>query len=132
MDAGHAALQTFRSNALKVQAHKAPVPEVPVAAPRSTPEKKESAVIVIKAKKRQAMPAGNETKAKKTRKSPKKSQTTPGSPAQDARGEEKDRTLTKANNKKKTGLSATTKSAPKSPAAALLLQDYSNSSSDEA
>ncbi|KAL4157789.1 hypothetical protein PRNP1_003617 [Phytophthora ramorum] len=125
------ALQTFRSNALKLQARKTSVLDIAVAAvasgkpSRLSPEKK--TMVVIKAKKRRAT-ADKETKAKKPKKTPKKGQTIPGSHARGDRGGKDDgRTSAKAlpiETIKKT------KDVPsKSPA--LLLQDYSGSSDEE-
>uniref|UniRef100_H3GJY8 Uncharacterized protein n=1 Tax=Phytophthora ramorum TaxID=164328 RepID=H3GJY8_PHYRM len=126
-----AALLTFRSNALKLQARKTSVLDIAVAAvaggkpSRLSPEKK--TMVVVKAKKRRAT-ADKETKAKKPKKTPKKGQTIPGSHARDDRGGKDDcRTSAKAlpiETIKKT------KDVPsKSPA--LLLQDYSGSSDEE-
>ncbi|KAG3107357.1 hypothetical protein PI124_g13328 [Phytophthora idaei] len=121
-----AALQTFRSNALKLQAHKTEITVAVSSNGKKSPlsvEKK--AVVVIKAKKRQATPSGKETT--KT----KKSRTISRSPAA---GGEEDQTPVKVQtqeNSKKSGTTLTTKPPIKNPAIALLLQDYSSSSDDE-
>ncbi|KAG6957819.1 hypothetical protein JG688_00010807 [Phytophthora aleatoria] len=121
-----AALQTFRSNALKLQAHKTEITVAVSSNGKKSPlsvEKK--AVVVIKAKKRQATPSGKETT--KT----KKSRTISRSPAA---GGEEDQTPVKVQtqeNSKKSGTTLTTKPPIKNPATALLLQDYSSSSDDE-
>ncbi|KAF1772091.1 hypothetical protein GQ600_4845 [Phytophthora cactorum] len=119
-------LQTFRSNALKLQAHKTEITVAVSSNGRKSPlsvEKK--AVVVIKAKKRLATPSGKETT--KT----KKSRTISRSPAA---GGEEDQTPVKVQtqeNSKKSGTTLTTKPPIKNPATALLLQDYSSSSDDE-
>ncbi|GMF64503.1 unnamed protein product [Phytophthora lilii] len=114
-----AALQTFRSNALKVQAHKMPlVPPVPSVSVGKKPAEKKH-LMVVKAKKRQA-PLGKETKLKKTKTD--KSQTIPASP-KDKRSHAE--AAKKAKDSKKSDAAA--KPPAKSAATALLLQDYSSS-----
>ncbi|KAF1794707.1 hypothetical protein GQ600_14738 [Phytophthora cactorum] len=121
-----AALQTFRSNALKLQAHKTEITVAVSSNGRKSPlSVKKKAVVVIKAKKRLATPSGKETT--KT----KKSRTISRSPAA---GGEEDQTPVKVQtqeNSKKSGTTLTTKPPIKNPATALLLQDYSSSSDDE-
>ncbi|KAG7389534.1 hypothetical protein PHYPSEUDO_010179 [Phytophthora pseudosyringae] len=127
-----AALQTFRSNALKVQAPKPSVPEIPVVTPGSRkksllPVEKKS-VVVIKARKRQAT---KEPTAKKTKKRQTMPECLTGSGEEGAQTSAKATQANKLSNSKKSDAISTMKSPTKSPATALLLQDYSSSSEDE-
>ncbi|ETK85938.1 hypothetical protein F441_09514 [Phytophthora nicotianae CJ01A1] len=127
-----AALQTFRSSALKVQAHKTEIAVTTSGSGKKSPlpvEKK--SVVVIKAKKRQATPSGKETTKVK------KSRTTSENPTAGKEVQTKSDNLqtpsssSSRSSSKKSSSASTTKPSTNNPATALLLQDYSSSSDEE-
>ncbi|KAK1945502.1 hypothetical protein P3T76_002550 [Phytophthora citrophthora] len=110
------ALQTFRSNALKVK-KTTEVPKVAVASEKVTLQVEKKPVVVVKAKKREAQTNKKDVKVKKTKRNRSPAKT----PAQ--RDGKDDQTLVQANDRRQ--------EASKSVATALLLQDYSSSSDEE-
>ncbi|KAE8915568.1 hypothetical protein PF005_g4741 [Phytophthora fragariae] len=125
-----AALQTFRSNALK--AHKTTeIQLVAVASAKSKllpPEKKP--LVVIKAKKRATTATEKDAKAKKAKTTMKNG---PGNPDKtDKGGRTPAMVVKRGKGDRECDATSTTKPATKTPvSAALLLQDYSSSSDDE-
>ncbi|KAF4039691.1 hypothetical protein GN244_ATG08079 [Phytophthora infestans] len=127
-----AALQAFRSNALKVQVHKT---EIIVAASgsgkKSTMPTEKKTVVVVKAKKkRQATSSGKETNQAKKSRTMSGTTTLDGEEGQMSAKSAKVKTE-KKRNKSDTNATSTAKPPAKNPATALLLQDYSSSSDDE-
>ncbi|KAL3669036.1 hypothetical protein V7S43_006321 [Phytophthora oleae] len=115
-----AALQTFRSNALKVK--KTPeIPKVTTSSGKKALQVEKKPVVVIKAKKREAKATVKDAKAKKTKRSQSPAKTSAQSDAKDGRTPVK---VIKDRNEADTN-------STKPVATVLLLQDYSSSSDDE-